>query len=339
MQTMIIMAIIAVMFMIVVFFKSTSKGNNEIFFDAQDTAFLKGFWAIIIILVHIPTKYQNVIQDLVGSFAYIGVTFFFIASAFGLKHNIDNKKDYMQNFFSKRVLKIVIPMLFINICFIILNILIFKTHTFTINSFINAWVARLIFVYIIFWLLYGKIFRNSTKKADLYTSIIIILYSLLGCIPALSGIFRWNVEIVGVVLGILLYNNKNIVKTKAKYFLITLPLSIIIGLLYIKLKSIPFFGNYLLRILLSIILNYLSLQIINKWRFKNKINMYLGKISYEIYLCHPAIILIMKKLGIITNSGIFIAIVISLSILFAAISHAFTTWVFNKKNHGEEKKK
>lgn len=42
----------------------------------EDTTFLKGFWCIIVVLVHVPVAYQNRIQDILGSFAYVGVTFF-----------------------------------------------------------------------------------------------------------------------------------------------------------------------------------------------------------------------------------------------------------------------
>lgn len=58
--------------------------NKNSFMSIEDTTFLRGFWCIIVVLVHVPEAYQNGIQDMLGSFAYIGVTFFFMTSAYGL---------------------------------------------------------------------------------------------------------------------------------------------------------------------------------------------------------------------------------------------------------------
>ena len=52
--------------------------NKDSFMSMEDTSFLRGFWCIIVVLVHVPAAYQNTIQDAMGSFAYIGVTFFFM---------------------------------------------------------------------------------------------------------------------------------------------------------------------------------------------------------------------------------------------------------------------
>ena len=122
MNTIIIMTLFMVLFAIITIYGFKKKEKNDLVFDKKDTLFLKGFWAIIIILVHIPSNQQNITQDLVGSFAYIGVTFFFLASAYGLKYNCDNKKDYLSNFFSKRIVKIIIPMFIVHIMLIIMNL-------------------------------------------------------------------------------------------------------------------------------------------------------------------------------------------------------------------------
>ena len=50
--------------------------NKDSFMSFEDTRFLRGFWCIVIAFVHVPASFQNQIQDMIGSFAYIGVTFF-----------------------------------------------------------------------------------------------------------------------------------------------------------------------------------------------------------------------------------------------------------------------
>ena len=69
------------------------KPDSKHFFDIDNTNALRGFWCLIVVLVHIPAVYQNPIQDMIGSFAYIGVTFFFMTSAYGLRLAVDKKPE------------------------------------------------------------------------------------------------------------------------------------------------------------------------------------------------------------------------------------------------------
>ncbi len=69
------------------------EADNNNFFDTKNAQAMRGFWCIIVILVHIPALYQNRIQDMIGSFAYIGVTFFFMTSAYGLSLSLDRNPD------------------------------------------------------------------------------------------------------------------------------------------------------------------------------------------------------------------------------------------------------
>lgn len=340
MKTIIIMMIIMVLFAWIMIYGITKKSDNELLFDKNDTLYLKGLWAIIIILVHIPSNQQNIIQDIIGSFAYIGVTFFFLASAYGLKYNSDKKKEYLSNFFNKRIIKIIIPMFIVNMILIMINLFVLKSYTFGVFSLINEWVLRLIFAYIVFWFFHEKKFKNNNKKADLYTSIAICMYSLLGCIPIpiFGSIFKWNVEIIGFVFGIYFYNNNNLIKSNKLSMLFSIVLSIIFGISYIKFKTIPLFGSYILRTVLSVTMNYLSFQIIKVFRLGNFINNYIGKISYELYLCHPGIILILNELFPTINSGFFIFLVLLVSIAFASIIHMIDSRLFLLLNNKERKK-
>lgn len=70
---------------VVLFAGATVYDDGQHFFDMSNSNALRGFWCLIVILVHIPAAYQNRIQDMIGSFAYIGVTFYFMTSAYGLK--------------------------------------------------------------------------------------------------------------------------------------------------------------------------------------------------------------------------------------------------------------
>ena len=81
MMTYLLMGAFLIVFLCVTIFGAKYDKNKTKFFSYDDTKILRGFWCIIIVLVHVPADFQNKIQDMLGSFAYIGVTFFFMASA------------------------------------------------------------------------------------------------------------------------------------------------------------------------------------------------------------------------------------------------------------------
>ena len=75
------MTALCLMLAFLLLYKSRLTEDTSHFFDLQNTAAMRGFWCIIVILVHIPAAYQNRLQDALGRFDYIGVTSFFMTSA------------------------------------------------------------------------------------------------------------------------------------------------------------------------------------------------------------------------------------------------------------------
>ena len=128
---------------------STEKMN---FFDLKDTTALKGIFCIIVVLVHVPAEYQNPIQDAIGSFAYIGVTFFFMTSSFGLMYSMEHKEGYKKRFWQNRLSSLLIPALLCNVVYILVKVLGDEQITFWNVININAWVKVLLLYYLIFWI-------------------------------------------------------------------------------------------------------------------------------------------------------------------------------------------
>ena len=130
--------------------------KKESFMSANDTNFLRGFWCIVVVLVHIPDAYQNWIQNMIGSFAYIGVTFFFMTSAYGLKYSSINKQDYLLHFWRKRLPALLIPNLITNGIALLLNSVGSRERPVIGWNIlrINSWVKVLLFYYLLFWIIY-----------------------------------------------------------------------------------------------------------------------------------------------------------------------------------------
>lgn len=130
--------------------------EKDSFMSLNDTNFMRGFWCIIVVLVHIPATYQNRIQDMFGSFAYIGVTFFFMTSAYGLKYSMMHKKGYMEHFWRRRFPALLIPALIANAFLVIAQAIGKGVSDLSLISFINIndWVKVLLLYYVAFWLIY-----------------------------------------------------------------------------------------------------------------------------------------------------------------------------------------
>ena len=81
---------------VILFIKARIIEDRNWFMSIEYTKALKGIMCIIVILVHIPKMYSNMVQDTIGSFGYICVTLFFLFSAYGLMYSLENKKDYLK---------------------------------------------------------------------------------------------------------------------------------------------------------------------------------------------------------------------------------------------------
>ena len=151
-MTTVLMLLFLATYAAIAIFGVTYSPAKRNFFDLQDTTVLKGIFCIIVVLVHVPVGYQNPIQDAVGSFAYIGVTFFFMTSSFGLMYSIEHKKGYIKRFWQNRLPTLLIPALLCNAVGLVVKILGDVQITFWNVINIGAWVKVLLLYYLIFWI-------------------------------------------------------------------------------------------------------------------------------------------------------------------------------------------
>lgn len=300
--------------------------NKNSFMSIEDTTFLRGFWCIIVVLVHVPTAYQNRIQDILGSFAYIGVTFFFMTSAYGLKWSLEHKPGYMDHFWRRRLPPILIPALIANAFGVIVRGI--KGETITPLAFvnINAWVKVLLLYYVIFWIVYGvmpKLIVGYWQDAAM--CIIVVSCSLLDYFTSFKITQIWIVEPLGFAYGILAAKNRASMKKwmmdkwaiKGVGLLI---ISVILGIFYLKFKPVAFWGDYLLKVILGIAITSFIFQVILKLKVGNRFNGVLGGISYEVYILHDAIfLLLIIFVGKYMNSGVFIMCSLCITLIAAIL--------------------
>lgn len=100
-------------------------------------------------------------------------------------------------------------------------------------------------------------------------------------------------------------------------------LSLICGILYLRYKYIWFLGDYVMRCILGIILIMWIICITYRFRCGNRAALFLGRISYKVFLSHGLVMDILVCIdihyGLGMSSGIFITLTIAATILIASI--------------------
>lgn len=345
MDELLTMIVLLVLMCCVLYKIQTYPNFNPDFFNIRNTNALRGIWSVIVIMVHIPVQYGNMLQDMVGSFAYIGVTFFFMFSGFGLSLELMRTGTIDKGFWRKRLPKLLIPLLLLNIVSEFMSWIVYgdKITIFSIAR-ISKWVRWLLVCYLIFWLAH-KLCHNK-KWCNTIVALSIIGYSVgryylkhIGIVTATI----WPTEIYGFLWGILLASifsriqnieNINWFRNSA----LVCVAALFLGLMYLKFKTIIFWGDYLLKIVLGIAIVGFILLLNMRVSIGNKALDFLGNISYELYLSHSFVISLIKYGMPNVRSGMFILITLTGSIVLSAFLHSISAFILKKitlisKNH------
>lgn len=298
-----------------------SRGKQAAFFDLESSNCMRGFWCIVILLVHIPAAYQNPLQDMVGSFAYIGVTFFFMTSGYGLMLGINNKGiKSIEGFWLRRLPKLLIPMFLTNIVASLSNF--YQSGIYKAVDLINihGFVRQLVIFYLIFW----AVFRFVPQKVSDNNKSFIVCGAVFAVSIAIYflKISGWATESFGFIYGILLARYKDKFEAFAKHkwlaksfaFCVS---SLILGIAYIKFKHIVFIGDYFIKVLLGLSILAFILILNSKISIGNPVSRFMGKISYEVYLLHNAAFVFLSAVYPEMNSGVFILLSIIITVMLS----------------------
>lgn len=306
--------------------KITDTCND--FFDKNWSLALKGLCCIVVILVHIPNEHSTRLQNMMGSFAFVAVTVFFMISGYGLSVN-RNRKGYMQHFWRNRMVTLIVPMLLTNIVAEVVNLISGVTDHIVYNLFaVNGFVVMITACYVIFYI------ANQFKSLNEHMKSIITCLGIL-VLSIFAFLFEnhipftvWPVPCLGFIYGILIADHRTQIievlnKQKivdAKTILLILA-SIVIGGGYAKAKHIFFWGDYVLRACLAIVLIALLIKITAYIRFESKAALALGTISYEVYLSHVIVIELFTSYCGSLNSGMYVVGVVVVTLVLSYIIH------------------
>lgn len=285
-------------------------------------------------MVHIPAQYGNALQDIAGSFAYIGVTFYFMASGYGLSLGVIQNNGLKNGFWQKRLPKLLLSQLLVNICAEVLFLaLLGDGITLATILWVARWLRWLLACYLIFWLAHKLCKQQKIANAIIGAGVLVL--SIGQYVLKNAGVLNetiWPTEIYGFFWGILLANFATKFRNfgKEKWFFKAAIICItaaLLGVLYLKFKTIPLLGDYLLKIALGLAILLFLLFLNTKISIGNKALNFLGGISYEMYLSHTMVISLIQRLCPELTSGVFIWLALvgsfALSILVQYISKLF----------------
>lgn len=324
------------LFMVVAFLWKSHKASadNPQFMSKSFTDTLKGLCAMVVVMVHFRPEYQNPLQDAMGGFAYVAVTFFFMFSAYGMQWSLVNKPDYLKHFWRGRLVALLLPAVLINVAFFIIQSVYIGELQVRTLIYANDYVVVLLEYCLLFYIVM-QYFRmrqvGNMKYAYIFLSSIIIISSLLlyfltVYIDGRHGT-NWCFERYGLIWGLLLFaffpaikrwlGDATIIKLMSFG-----ALSAVLGIIYVKgAKFTFFFGEYVLKIVLGLSLIITILLLTRRLQIGNKVTAFLGGISYEIYLSHAWVMYLLANYFPKLESGVFIIATYVVTIIFSYVIH------------------
>lgn len=265
--------------------------------NKSTTTAVRGILAIGIILCHV--NYYNNIFSKVG-FLCVGVFFFF--SGYNLCYSLYNRDNYIQGFLIKRIKRVYIPFVIINIVYILVmqekqNILR-KIIGIDLAVGILWYVERVLLIYLVFYIL-TRYLRKQLFNRKLLLGILVWLLSG-GLFILLSISYDMNLVfplsfIVGWVFAIKNDSIKTDIQSKFMSIIAIYVCFYIVlwGLGYIGTFAIIQVRYLFMPVMLSMICGLVSMKI----DFENKILTFLGSISYEMYLVHSVVVTYYNNIG------------------------------------------
>ena len=306
------------------------RPNGEHFFNRENSGAMRGFWCLIVVLVHIPGAHQNRIQDMLGSFAYVGVTFFFLTSAYGLRLAAVKRPESLKAFWRNRLPKLLEPCLLTNAIGMALRALCGGGIELRMLVWINGWVCWLLVCYFIFWACYRFL---PAKRRDWAVCGLVSVFSL-AVYWMKPETTTWCPEVLGFAWGILLSCRMDRFRGwlsrgwAAKSSAMCL-LAACLGIAYLRWKEIPFFGDYVLKIALGMAILGFLLALNTTISIGNPISRTLGAISFEVYLLHGGVFFALESAFPELNSGVFILASLLLTILLSLAARKLSERILN----------
>lgn len=300
-------------------------------FNLQETLSLRGLLAICVMLTHL-CPYLIKEAPLLIDFCLWGppsVATFFLLAGYGLGYSYQKKGDgYLQSFFKKRLLRLLWPLLFMTI--------VFQGFKIYHNNF--DWIAMLtspspmswfIYALVIWYVGYYFSFKiRKIRKVQLGLIWGFTLVYLAITIYLKQYYFYISILPLPIAITYVFYEGKvkTIISNHAKviWWVVTTVVLVVMGYAIAGQYNakLPGWGIPVYT-LVPCVLMYITYYL-GGW--KNKFTNFLGKISYEFYIVHGFIVMLLGNCRILRMTGYINAIIV-IALVFGLTT--FVAWILS----------
>lgn len=336
--------VLLVLLILILFKIKYCKDGFDDYLAKDQTTCIKGIFVLIIFLSHFNSYasealhvgiLNNIYLQVFNYISQLMVVPFLFYSGYSICYSIENKKDYIKKFPKNRFLKLLMQFDLAVILYLIMNIVmnnIYPLKTILL-SFVgwksignsNWFVFSLLCLYVLSYFVF-KIFKSKINIKSL-------LLMLLGTIILIIILWLkkeswWYDILLSYPCGMFVYLYREKIKSLLKkgYFIILILLTLIfvVGHFYSS--------KLILYELLACVFAILIMVITYRFKIQNKILLFIGNLSFEIYILQRIPDIILSKV-IPTNPILFCAICFALtlgiSIVFNKLFKLVSKYIFN----------
>lgn len=317
------------------------------FLEKNTATCIKGIAAVCIMLSHLISS-----PDFVKLFIYgpLWVAVFFFYSGYGLECRVTSP-GYLDGFIKKKVSKIYIPFFVAESAFTLSKFAFSGWQLSTIDVIEGCfglklynetlwYVAEILMLYLLFFLINKSPFKNKPM------SLWIVLYVCFVTISVYLDIgTHWYFSTAAFLLGIFVSRNERtltVILQKSYVKAIAVADAIIVFALFsvnmlFDIEAINEYRNYItvaLTMAMSVVLPLCAMTVFGYKSINNKILLYIGSISFEIYLWHMCMKLWFSQVGF---SGLSLVLCVCIATIF--ISSAINLLKNYKRRKKSERRK
>ena len=278
--------------------------ENIKYLSTEQTMQMKGLFAIFVVLVHFSQRMSNAgPMTLFKNPGYLAVGGFFFLSGYGLYSSyLKSDKLFLKKTLI-RIMQIYKPLILVTLFYLIFLNLFFREsysikdivlYFFNIKQIdsITWYLLAMVYYYIIFYIAY-RYFGGNKREIVLF--LLSLLYFILAMLLKGKDIWWYNTAFL-FFLGVIFKKKEGKIKNifNKKEIIIFL-----MSLFLLACHLLIFKDNIVSQSIITIIFIF-SFMVLNfKVKYNSKFFIYIGLISYEIYLIH------MKIFNIIFRENMF----------------------------------
>lgn len=268
--------------------------------------YLRGFFAILIVLGHCGRRFESeqLLLAIPHYGAYIWVCFFFTVSGWSLAYNFDYKEKYLEKFWIRKIMKLVLLAIETEIVAQFLMYIFLKKRFYiniTILNDINWYIYEILVLYVLFWVSFRYFPKPLIREIFVWLISIFVAIGtwLLYRYGSWSGwSYAYYYSVLCFPLGISIHKLFGKIVEKKQIFLLVCSSLAIGSVPCIVMPRESFIGGVLLHnilgicamIILIIVLCYLDVKKIRCLKLLTGIATYIYlyqfcvlKIIYELY--------------------------------------------------------